>query len=180
MDYLFGYETEFPNYESKNAVNYTGLSVETIELMHKLAEDKKIIVHNYSPNMSEKEAKKRMELYDRKFDAEWVSKIVNILFTENKDYKGNLFSNLSVLYDIYMICASEPSNVRGIPQKAINDKDDLLTRITKAEEINPNSLTMKDAFGVVHPIDVNKINQQIWKDQLICDLDKVSSRVKKN
>ena len=80
MDYIFGYETEFPNHESENASNYTGLSVETIELLHKLALAKKAEIPSLEPGMNDEDSKDTLTTLKKDKDFIKPSTKVNLEF----------------------------------------------------------------------------------------------------
>ena len=178
MDYIFGYETVFPNHENENACKYTGLSVETIELLHELAEAQRACVPPLVPDMSNEEFSKRCEILDKKQEAEWILNIIEMLLTEDIDNENESYPNYNILFDLYMLSVAKPEKIYGITRD-YTDEDELCIKqiLSKSKELYIDSLSMRDSFGVGHVLDIYKIHQQIWKEKLNTDIDRFISMV---
>ena len=177
MDYIFGYETVFPNHENENACKYTGLSVETIELLHELAEAKRANVPPLEPDMSEEDCSKRCRILDKKQEAEWILNIVEMLLTENIDNKNESYPNYNILFDLYMLSVIKPERIFGITRDYTDEDLSIEQVFNKSRELYITSLSMQDSFGLGHTIDINKIHQQIWKERLAADIERFIAMV---
>lgn len=175
MDYIFGYETEFPNHESENASNYTGLSVETIELLHKLALAKKAEIPSLEPGMNDEDYKNRCNMLNDKQEADWILKIVEVLLTEDMETNEGSLPNFNILFDLYMIAVMRPATLRGIELNSVEENDGLMQISGKYKDLYVDSLYMKDTFGISHTINMDKVHQQIWKDKLYDDVKRFIS-----
>ena len=172
MDYVFGYETEFPNHENENASNYTGLSVQTIELLHELAKS----VTAEIPALEECEGKedweRRCKLISDKQGAEWILRIIEVLLTEDVETSEGSYPNYSILFDLYMMAIMKPERINGVVVESDRKMGDLMSNPNKSKEIDMNSLFMKDSFGFLHTIQIDEVHQQIWKDKLKADIER--------
>lgn len=170
MDNIFGYETEYPNHENENACKYTGLSVETIELLHRLVLAKQADIRPLKPGMSDNEYKQRCDAINDKQEAEWILKIVELLLSEDIETKRGTFPNYNILFDLYMIAVVKPESLKGVLLNTVGEKDGLVEMSTKYRDLYLDGLYMKDSFGVSHTIDVDSFHQQYWKDKLNVDV----------
>lgn len=175
MDYIFGYETEFPNHESENASNYTGLSVETIELLHKLALAKKVEIPSLESGMNDEDYEKRCNMLNDKQEADWILKIIEVLLTEDMETKEGSLPNFNILFDLYMIAVMRPAVIKGIELNSVEENDGLMQISEKYKDLYVDSLYMKDTFGMSHTIDMDKVHQQVWKDKLNDDVKRFIS-----
>ena len=176
MDYLFGYETEFPNYDNKQASEYTGLNPDTITYLHKLCCDKNAEVSSFSPQMSHEERIKKCLMLDRKKEAEWILKIIEVLLYEKKEEDVS-DDNYSLLFDLYMMSVTSPQKIYGIPLEETNKEKEEFLKFFKPR-LDPHSISMTDTFGGTHSVDIDKIYRQIWKNNLNDHLDSFIKAVK--
>lgn len=174
MDYLFGFETEFPNHENEQASAYTGLSSKTVEILHELEVAKDASIPDLEPDMSDEEYKHICKMRNDKQEADWILKILEVLLSEDLD-KGDTYPNYNILFDLYMISVVKPAKLRGVPMDSLKGDDGLLEISKHTKELDMDNLHMKDTFGVLHTININKIHQQIWKDKLNVDIERFAS-----
>lgn len=104
IDYLLGFEIEYPNYENKAACEYTGLKPETIKQLHFWS---KYLMMNEPEAEVDMTDNQLEELYLKKTrisEAKWIFEITNMLFQPKSqtDIKEGI-SDLTVLYDLYMM-----------------------------------------------------------------------------
>ena len=170
MDYVFGYETEFPNHESENACKYTGLSVETVELLNKLAMAKKAEIPPLEAGMSDEDYKRRCNVLNDKQEADWILKIVEVMDTS----EGTL-PNYNILFDLYMMAVMRPAALRGIELNSVGDDEGLMQLSRKYKDLYVDSLYIKDTFGISHTINMDQVHQQIWRDKLNDDVKRFIS-----
>ena len=179
MDYLFGFETKYPNYENKEACTYTGLSTETIQSLHTFSS----ALHNSIPEpdaeMSRETFIERDSLISKKNEAAWILKMIDLLFYEDNSSNKNPSSNLKILHDLYMLSVAIPKAIWGTPEDSSDEVDDLGFGLNNSIPLVSNSLVMTDTFGGARSIDINKIHRQIWKDCLVKDLDVFIEKVRK-
>lgn len=188
MDYIFGYETEFPNHENENASNYTGLSVQTIELLHELALDVTADIPLLEACVGKEERERRCQLISSKQGAEWILRIIEILLTEDVEASEGSLPNYSLLFDLYMMAIMKPKKIYGVVVESKEQSNDLMAFSYKSKEIDMNSLFMKDSFGFVHSVKTDEIHRQIWKNKLNADIERFipvaqkyfSERIKEN
>ena len=179
MDYVFGYETEFPNHENENACNYTGLSVKTIELLHELAVDVSATIPPLESCKSDEEWEQRCKMLDAKQGAEWILRILEVLLTEDIERTEGTYPNFKILFDLYMMAVMQPQKLNGVPVDSLKQDAGLKDISYNSKEIYMDSLFVKDSFNFVHRIDVDKVHQQIWKEQLIVDIERFIPVAKK-
>ncbi|MBO4591556.1 MAG: hypothetical protein J5684_03215, partial [Eubacterium sp.] len=176
MDYIFGYETEFPNYENKNACIYSGLSIDSIELLHSFALAKNEYIPPLETLLSEEEIKKRDNKISKKNEAEWILTILEVLLnTVNENNDSYLCSN--ILFDLYMIAVVRTANLQGIRAGMVSEDDDNFQIMNKSENLYIDSITMIDTFGASHKLEIDKIHKQIWKNRLYNDIEKFISLI---
>ena len=85
MDYIFGFETEFPNHENEQASAYTGLSSKTVEILHELEVAKDASIPELEPEMSDEDYKRLCKMRSDKQEADWILKIFEVLLSEDLD-----------------------------------------------------------------------------------------------
>lgn len=179
MDYMFGLETEFPNYETKTACEYTGLDKHTIQQLHLFAKDLNASLPSLSSGMTEHQQMEYVTICEKQIQANWVLKTIDTLFLEKQNNKGNRITNLRILFDLYMMSVTKPESVLGTP---VEDNGHMLNR-NSTVRIDINSLSMRDSFHSIHRIDVEKVHKEIWMKKLVADLDSfvalVNSGIKK-
>ncbi len=172
MDYVFGYEAEFPNHENENACKYTGLSIKTIELLHELALDVNSDIPSINECQNDDEWKRRCKLIDAKQGAEWILRIIEVLLTEDIEKHDGTYPNFKILFDLYMMAVMQPQKLNGVVVDSVEQDAGLLEISSNTKELYMDSLHMKDSFNFVHSINIDKVHQQIWKDQLIVDIER--------
>ena len=171
MDYIFGFETEFPNHENEQASAYTGLNSKTVEILHELEAAKDASIPEFEPGMSDEEYKHICEMRSDKQEAEWILKILEVLLSEDID-KGETYPNYNILFDLYMVSVVKPAKLRGVPVDSLKGEYGLREISEQTKELNMDFLNMTDSFGGLHTINVDKIHQQIWKDKLYLDVER--------
>lgn len=172
MDYIFGYERIYPNHDNKTSCCYTGLSVDTVELLNKLAVAIKQDVPPIESNMSDEAYKYRIEVLSRKQEAEWVLKILEVLLTEDIDINNGTYANYNILFDLYMMSIMKPTGLRGIELNPEDEDFGLLELSSKYKDLYLDSLYVLDSFGGCQNININTVHQQVWKNKLNSDLEK--------
>lgn len=162
LDYLFGFETDYPNYENKAACLYTGLSSEAISQLHfwNGFRDKEIPPRR--KGLSAEEEKKYYTELDRIRESKWILEIVNELLEKKSeaDEKSGI-SDLSIFYDLYMMTLEAPSIVSGIDAE----------KWKHIVNVSSDSISYSDQMGEAHSIRFNEINQQVWRNRLMKDID---------
>ena len=174
MDYIFGYETEFPNHENEQASKYTGLSSETIEILHELAVAKNTPIPESESDMNDEEFECICKIKSNKQEADWILKILEVLLSEDLD-KGDTYPNYNILFDLYMIAVVKPAELRGVTTDSLKGEYGLREISDNTKDLFMDSLSMTDSFGGLHTINVDKIHQQIWKDKLSIDVERFIS-----
>ena len=180
LDYLFGFETEYPNYENKAVSNYTGLSSEAVGQLHFWSKYKDKDIPEISSDMSEKQFKEWALEKTRKGEAQWILDITSKLLEKKgvKDKKSGI-ADLSILYDIYMMSLEPPETITGIPEEIAKGDMEYMQKIYQAEKISTESISFRDSMGEIHSIDIGAVNQQIWKERLLKDIDVFISEIRK-
>ena len=178
MDYIFGYETEFPNHENENACAYTGLSIETIELLHGLALAQNEERPSLNVDMSDADYEHRCMLISNKQEAEWILSMIEVLLTQDNSTDGT-YPNYKVLFDLYMMAVMKPNNLKGVVLGSVGEDAGLAQVSREYKELYMDSLYMNDSFGGFHQIDIERIHQQIWKETLITDIERFIPAAKK-
>lgn len=170
MDYIFGFETEFPNHENEQASAYTGLSSKTVEILHELEVAKDASIPELESEMSDEDYERLCKMRNDKQEADWILKILEVLLSEDLD-KGKTYPNYNILFDLYMISVVKPATLRGVPVDSLKGEYGLLEISEQTKELYVDSLNMTDSFGGLHTIDIDKLHQQIWKDKLNSDIE---------
>lgn len=179
LDYLFGFETKYPNYENKAACLYTGLNPETIKQLHNWSLYANMDIPESSTGMSVAQREEYEHKRQLITDAKWIYEIINMLFQPK--YKEDLvdgISDLSVLYDIYMLSVDIPDTVYGIPYEITQKDIPWYEKAVNSVEICSDSLIFSDLMNESHIIDLSEISQRMWKDRLLKDIDIMISSIK--
>ena len=172
LDYLFGYETEYVNYENQATSKYTGLSGEAIEQLHFWSKCRDEKMPELPDNITDTDYKDYINHLNLINESKWILDTASKLFEKKyeKDEKDGI-ADLSILYDIYMLSLDTPETVMGISEEIANSKMPLLEKAANGIRIAANSIFYSDGMNEVHKIDIAEINKQIWKDRLIKDID---------
>ena len=178
MDNIFGYETEFPNHENENASRYTGLSTEATELLHGLAVAFSAEIPPLEECKDDKSYELRCKIRSDKQDAEWILMILEVLLSEDIQTSDQMLPNYNILFDLYMLSATEPESLKGIIKGTVSDDDGLMEVAGKYEELYVDGLYMHDSFGFSHTINIDEVHQQIWKNKLNGDIERFISIIK--
>ena len=179
MDYIFGYEALYPNHENRNASEYTGLSVDIIEVLHEIALSKVAELPSLEPGMGDDEFSKWCQIKSKKQEAEWILKIIEVLLNEEESKVGDSYPNYNILFDLYMISVMKPKKIRGLSAEDANKDYDFMQASFDVEELCLDSIYMEDSFGFNHYVDIDKVFQQIWKNKLNEDVERLIPIVRK-
>lgn len=179
LDYLFGLETEYPNYENKAACLYTGLDPETIKQLHFWSSYANMDMTENKKEMTSAQRQEYADIRQLITDAKWIYEITKMLFQpKSEEDKIDGISDLSVLYDIYMMSVDIPDKVYGVPYEITNSDKPWYEKICNSVEICSDSLSFADSMNESHNIDLSEISQRIWKDRLIEDIEKMIDSMK--
>ena len=168
VDYLLGYETEYTDYENKAASLYTGLSSGAIKQLHSWKKDRQIDNNKISTGSND-EIKELIYKRNQRNEADRMLKIINRLLEPCDDNRKS--SGLNVLFDIYMMSISPSDTVLGIPEELAKSNLSLIDRAASAIRISADSLSFSDGSGGIRNIDIGAISRQIWKEQLVNDIE---------
>ena len=75
IDYLFGFQTEFPNYDNKAACEYTGLAPESIKQLHFWSKYLHKEIPEIQSNMTEDQKKNALREGERIHGSKWIFEI---------------------------------------------------------------------------------------------------------
>lgn len=178
MDYLFGYETEYPTHENKHVCEYTGLSAHTVDILHSYALWNNIDIPDATNEMSDEELKARCINLSQKIESKWILNILDLLFTEQKNKKKTMFPNMKILHEMYMMCASVPESVWGAILEEVELAKTGQFLLDRTHEIKMDSLYMEDSFHAINPINIVELHQRMWRERLMNDLDKLADQVR--
>ena len=172
LDYLFGFETEYPSYENKAASMYTGLSSEAVGQLHYWCRYKGRKVPELYPGMTERQIRAINNESVLSRESEWILFITSKLLEKKseKDEKTGI-ADLSVLYDIYMMSLEPPKTLLGIPEEILTKQLSFEDKIGHTVRVSANTVSYIDEMGEIHQVDIRKMNQQVWKERLIKDLE---------
>jgi len=172
IDYLFGFETEYPNYENKAACNYTGLSPVSIKQLHFWSRYLLGDEPEYTQGMSDEEHKEYVTEITRIREAKWIFAILNFLLQPKSIEEENTgISDLSILYDIYMLVNDKTKRITGIPEKVLNSNLPWIDKLSQSVTLSPDSLYFSDSMNEPHSVNIREINKKIWKERLLKDID---------
>lgn len=119
-DYLLGIQKDFESHELEFVCNYTGLDKEAVKQLHEWNEDK----NNGSDITKVDEAffaedeKEHLMIYAKQTGIAFL-RIVNYLFksgtrkSSRKRAKSEPYSNLSILYSLYLLSMARPKEVHA-------------------------------------------------------------------
>ena len=180
IDYLLGYETEYKNYENKAVSDYTGLSSEAVSQLHFWSKYKDSDLPEPTASITDAEFLRNLTEQQNKQDSYWILYITSKLLemkSDEEQKKG--IADLSILYDIYMMSLDPPEYILGIPNDIASKKIPFLEKAVNSVQIAANSISYKDSNNEIHPINIGLLNQQIWKERLIQDVEKFIIEIKK-
>lgn len=179
IDCLFGFETEYPNYENKAACKYTGLEPEAIRQLH---------FWNKYLNMDESLLENAITTDNNKIlfveknrinEAKWIFEILNmILQPKSNEERKDGISDLSILYDIFMMVTSEIEKVVGIPMEVMGSNLSWNEKMMNNIAISPESLCFSDSMNEPHNVNIKEINRKIWEERLMNDIDDMIEHIK--
>jgi transcriptional regulator with XRE-family HTH domain len=180
LDYLFGFETEYPNYDNKAASDYTGLSAEAIRQLHYWNNHKNNSHPQILSDMTDQQIEQLLNEITRIQESNWILDIVSKLLEFKSDGGMDIGNaDLSILYDIYMMTLDSPDIVLGIPEDIARSNMAFTEKISHYERIAADTISFSDSMNELHPINIGEINRQIWKQRLMNDLEKFTVEVRK-
>ncbi len=180
LDYLFGFETEYPNYDNKAASDYTGLSAEAIRQLHYWNNHKNNSHPQILSDMTDQQIEQLLNEITRIQESNWILDIVSKLLEFKSDGGMDIGNaDLSILYDIYMMTLDSPDIVLGIPEDIARNNMAFTEKISHYERIAADTISFSDSMNELHPINIGEINRQIWKQRLMNDLEKFTVEVRK-
>lgn len=172
LDYLFGFETEYPNYDNKAACNYTGLGPESIRQLHFWSKYLTKEDPVYSKDMTKQQHKDYCKEKDRIAEAKWIFAIMNALLQpKSAEDKKDGISDLSILYDIYMMMTNDIKRISGIPLDIANSNIPWRQKISSSVTLDPDALYFTDSMKETHTVNISEINRKIWEERLLRDID---------
>ena len=180
IDYLLGYETEYPSYENEAASKYTGLSSDAVYQLSFWNKYKNKKVSELPIKASDKEFIEYHTEIVRKNEANWILDITNKLLEmkDDTDEKDRI-ADLSILYDLYMMTLSPPKTVKGITEEIADSDRSLAEKAVNSVKIASEMMFFTDEMGEVHHIDMGAINQQLWKERLLRDVELFVNEIRK-
>lgn len=172
IDYLLGFEIEYPNYENKAACEYTGLKPETIKQLHFWSKYLMMIEPEAEVDMTDNQLE---ELYLKKTrisEAKWIFEITNMLFQPKSqtDIKEGI-SDLTVLYDLYMMSFDKTKKIVGIPLDIANSGLSWFDQVGNNIALDPESLSFADSMNEIHTVNIKEITRKIWEERLLKDIN---------
>lgn len=172
IDYLLGFEIEYPNYENKAACEYTGLKPETIKQLHFWS---KYLMMNEPEAEVDMTDNQLEELYLKKTrisEAKWIFEITNLLFQPKSqtDIKEGI-SDLTVLYDLYMMSFDKTKKIVGIPLDIANSGLSWFDQVGNNIALDPESLSFADSMNEIHTVNIKEITRKIWEERLLKDIN---------
>lgn len=172
IDYLLGFEIEYPNYENKAACEYTGLKPETIKQLHFWSKYLMMNEPEVEVDMTDNQLE---ELYLKKTrisEAKWIFEITNLLFQPKSqtDIKEGI-SDLTVLYDLYMMSFDKTKKIVGIPLDIANSGLSWFDQVGNNIALDPESLSFADSMNEIHTVNIKEITRKIWEERLLKDIN---------
>lgn len=192
-DYILGLKTDYRNHASEFVCSYTGLDENAVNHLHKWNVDK-----NNGADLSligkafwEGQEQDVNNAYNKQSAITFL-RIINYLFKEgelpsdNNRKKGIRYSNLRILYSLYLLCMAKPKTITGT---TILDESDTLQYLLAGNIIDPYAksvisdslkyikldgsklVIMEDDNNVHYPIYMKDILEQIARRQLDRALD---------
>ena len=172
LDYLFGLKTDYPNYKNKAVCKYTGLSPDAVQQLHFWNEYSQKDKPEFRQGMTEVEVREWQRETERITDSKWIMEIVDrLLGFKSDEEKKNGVANMTIFYDLYMLSIGAPEVVKGILEETARADIPYIDKIYQSVNIAADSLSYVDEMHESHPISIDKINRQIWKERLMKDVD---------
>ena len=179
IDYLLGYETEYKNYENKAASDYTGLSSEAVRQLHFWRNQNINELGDPSSSMTKEQYLSFLEAKKNKNDSYWILYILSkLLEMKSDEERKKEVADLSIFYDIYMMSLDPPESILGIPKDIMSRNIPFCEKAANSIQIAANYVSYRDSNNEIHPVDIGVLNQQIWKDRLIHDIEKFIAELK--
>ncbi|WP_027205895.1 helix-turn-helix domain-containing protein [Butyrivibrio fibrisolvens] len=190
VDFLFGREKDYSNYDNKFISEYTGLSDKVIKQLHKWNKDKNIkLSEDLQDEMSlvcdDISDKTRFQQI-RKETAMIFLGMINLLFeegTETVNINGhkhkNKFSNLSIIHSLYMLCVDQPKVIYGhLTKDYMEDNYGYDTRHSDYASMKASNLLYQDEDGVYYPLNMAMVIQQQARKRLDKAIDLLRIQIK--
>lgn len=178
-DYLLGIRKDFESHEIEYVCNYTGLEKEAVKQLHKWNEDKNngSDISKVGEVFLEEEENEHLKMYAKQMGIAFL-RIVNYLFksgtrkSTRKRIKSEPYSNLSILYSLYLLSMAKPKEVHAslfhddYTEYVIKNNPDL-RRCFNNTKIDLNEpMYFYDNNHVLYLLDPKTILETIGKDQL--------------
>ena len=175
-DYLIGKEKDYSNYDRKYIGNYTGLSDNAIKQLHEWRIAKNISTDGYCFDevaLVEGDSHDDSELiHMKKESAMLFLGMINLLFesgkhtvTINGHKSEEAFSNLAVIYALYMLCMDQPKTISGYLTKEFMEENFRNSKLfDDYVQIDASKVSFEDETNVLFPLKVEMvIHQYAWK-----------------
>ena len=181
FDYLFGFETEYPNYDNKAACNYTGLEPEAIRQLHFWSKYIYKEDPEYVQDMTEQQYKDYIREKTRIGEAKWIFAIMNALLKPKSaaDIKDGI-SDLSILYDMYMMMTNDIEHIRGLPLDIVNSDLSWNEKALSSVTLCPDTLYFTDSMNETHKVNIGEVNRKIWEERLLKDINNMIQYLRAN
>lgn len=188
MDYLLGRDKEYRNHEVKFVCEYTGLDVNAVSKLHKWGMDSVNggDVDNLGGCFVGENADVELQKAHDRAKALQFLKIINYLFIERTGKKEkDPYSNLSILYSLYLICMAEVETIAGPPTKESIETIMRYIPMSDPSRIDYLSLDASsflwliDSTNVHRMINSKEILETIGKNQLNKSIDRMVEEFRK-
>ncbi len=199
-DYILGLKKDYRNQDYEFICAYTGLDVNAVHFLHRWALDKSngADLSMIGKAYFEGEEEEMKKAYNKQTAIIFL-RIINFLFKEgklpsdDKRKKGELYSNLRILYSLFRMCMAKPKTITGTP--AFDESDNLNEYMTK-NCLDPHTqlilskalssmkidgkevVIMEDDNDMTYFISMKKILEQIARQDLDRALDDLISAVR--
>ena len=172
FDYLFGFETEYPNYDNKAACKYTGLEPESIRQLHFWSKYLNKETPEYIQGMTKQQQRDYVKERSRIVEAKWIFAIINALLQpkSDADIKDGI-SDLSILYDIYMMMTNDIKQIKGFPLDGEESNLSWYEKPSKSIALRADALFFTDSMTETHMVNISEVNKKIWEERLLRDID---------
>jgi len=181
FDYLFGFDTEYPNYENKAACKYTGLSPASIKQLHFWSEYLSKDEPTISQCATDEERDNYFKELSRVKEVKWIFAILNILLQPKSiEEENSCISDLSILYDIYMLVTDKTRKIRGLPIDVVNSSASWQDKALQSVWLSPDNLYFSDSMNEIHHVNIREVNKKIWEERLLRDIDTMTQYFESN
>jgi len=154
LDYIFGFETEYKNFENKYLCSKFGLKEFALEKIEQLSQDKEFDLRTLQTNTEEAD-----DYYFRKMsnkdDAIIILRVINFLCDEDLSGKKP-YSNMSILYMIYNYCMTSASLIQN--------------------ECKNNGIVIKNTNNTFYSFDPKSLYFNAIKDKMFICLEQLKER----